>query len=109
MEGMELQSLNNTFNLNKGDLEEAVSSSRSASIPSLLGSMQFSSFGTGTGGFFHCPIDVPFCHRAACVPTGHDYLNTETNAHACYSQPGCCFDETLLQYRIAFGPGFFQR
>lgn len=113
MEGMELSNLKSKFDSNKGELQSA---SRSASIPSALGSMQFNSFGAmgsmsmiSMGSqYFQCPIDVPFCERTYCVPPQHDMMNTESNAYACYSQPGCCFDSTLFQYRVAFGANFYQ-
>ena len=63
----------------------------------------------GGNSFFECPLDVPFCERQSCVQAGFDFSNTESNAFACYSQPGCCFDEKLYAHRVAFGPNFFKR
>ena len=113
---MEIQALRSDFDTNKGTLQSA---SRSAAIPSGLRSMQFGAFSNSAMGsmsmismgsqYFQCPIDVPFCERTSCVPPAQDFMNTETNAYTCYSQPGCCFDDTLFQYRVAFGANFYQR
>jgi hypothetical protein len=116
MEGMKLDQLELDFDNNKGDLQSA---SRSGQFVNFQ--MNFNSFGGGhsmgpvmgipTGSldeYFKCPIDVPFCERQACVNPSFDNLGTSQNAFACYSQPGCCFDQTLFQYRVAFGEKFYQ-
>merc|ERR1719245_2756628 len=62
---------------------------------------------SGAGSqFFQCPIDVPFCERTSCVPQGYDFSNTEANAYACYSQPGCCFDEHFFNTESPLEPAF---
>jgi len=117
MAGMELENLEHDFDKDKGDLQSA---SRSASFVGFQ--MNFNNFGGGGGAmpvmgmsmgsidkYFKCPIDVPFCERQACVDPAVDNLGTSQNAFACYSQPGCCFDQNLFQYRVAFGPSFYQR
>jgi hypothetical protein len=121
MEGMKVSDLKSNFQSNNDKLTSAA---RSASLPMAFGNaIQFNSFGMGMAAgmasvgalsgagsqFFQCPIDVPFCERTSCVPQGYDFSNTESNAYSCYSQPGCCFDETLFQYRVAFGAGFYKR
>jgi len=120
MEGMKVSDLKSNFQSNNDKLTSAA---RSASLPMAFGNaIQFNSFGMGMAAgmasvgalsgagsqFFQCPIDVPFCERTSCVPQGYDFSNTESNAYSCYSQPGCCFDETLFQYRVAFGAGFYK-
>jgi hypothetical protein len=52
-----------------------------------------------------CPINVPFCHRESCSPQFPE--SYELDAFSCYSQPGCCFDETLFQYRTSYGPAVY--
>ena len=64
-------------------------------------------FGSTMGGnWFQCPITVPFCERQSCT-SGYD--STNSNAFACYTKPGCCFDQVLYQHRLAFGQNFFKR
>lgn len=64
--------------------------------------------GFGLGQFMTCPFNVPFCERQACTMTPLDVSPLENDAYQCYSNPGCCFDETLFVYRQAFGPAFFR-
>ena len=66
-------------------------------------------FGATSGGnWFQCPVNVPFCEREACVNPSYDQMGSNTNAFACYTQPGCCFDQVLYQHRLAFGQNFFK-
>merc|ERR1712176_720460 len=106
MAGMELSRPRENY-----DQETLETAARSAPIPNAFAAMSFGSnlqsgmqmMAIGGSKFFECPIDVPFCERTYCVPPNLN-SNVEYNAFSCYSQPGCCFDQTLYQYRVAFGP-----
>lgn len=118
MAGMAIPELQSEFGANKQALQSAGQSDNMRSF-----NLNFATFGAMGGmmpgmnmmaampnanNFFTCPIDVPFCERTACVDPQFDNMNTSKFAHACYSQPGCCFDATLYQYRVAFGDQFYQ-
>jgi len=57
-----------------------------------------------TNDYFTCPLDVPLCAREACTA----YLDNESNAYSCYSQPGCCFDQNLYLHKKMFGSNFYK-
>lgn len=57
-----------------------------------------------TTTYFQCPLDVPFCRREACSA----YLDNESNAYSCYSEPGCCFDQNLYVHKKLFGSNFYK-
>lgn len=53
--------------------------------------------------FPKCPVNVPMCYRTRCG----NYVE-EQSPSRCLSNPACCFDKDLFQYRRVAGPGYMR-
>ena len=116
-EEMQHETSQNQPVLNNAARSAMISNDRLSSLGKVLAFSSFSSifrqqnsmYSTSMGrNWFTCPLTVPFCQRETCKDNRYN-SGIQTNAFACYSKPGCCFDQVLYQHRLAFGPNFFKR